>query len=79
MGGESRYQISIPSKQILTQTKSFHTNSKLFIPQSLACAALRSSNQKLVVCSAMPVQAQPQKKLFVLQVNNTNIKPLLNP
>ena len=40
MGGESRYQFSIPSNQFLIQTnkqiKNFHTNSKLFIHQDKA-------------------------------------------
>ncbi len=36
MGDESRYQISIPSNQFLIQTKSFQTNSKLFIHQDKA-------------------------------------------
>jgi len=57
MGGESCYQISIPSNQFLIQTKSFHTNSKLFIHQDKA----------------------DTKNLSLLQVNNTMIKPLLNP
>lgn len=57
MGGESRYQISIPSNQFFMQTKSFHTNSKILI---------------------QPDKAETTN-LSLLQLNNTSIKPMLNP